>query len=138
MISGDDAAAALARVDALHTALTDIVLEGGDLDRIAAEVGKVLDVAVLFTSTDGRERASAIDPVQRAALDSAGLIDGSGRVRVEQIAGDGSELEAGQVRSLRVAATVAGLAARRGIAPWSMVGTCTATARPTVNGMRLM
>jgi purine catabolism regulator len=104
LISGDDAAAALARVDALHTALTDIVLEGGDLDRIAAEVGKVLDVAVLFTSTDGRERASAIDPVQRAALDSAGLIDGSGRVRVEQIAGDGSELEAGQVRSLRVAA----------------------------------
>jgi len=104
LIAGDDAAAALARVDALHTALTDIVLEGGDLDRIAAEVGKVLDVGVLFTSTDGRERAAAMDPVQRAALDAAGFIDGSGRVRVEQIAGDGSPLDRGQVRSLRVAA----------------------------------
>jgi PucR family transcriptional regulator, purine catabolism regulatory protein len=104
LIAGDDAAAALARVDALHTALTDIVLEGGDLDRIAAEVGKVLDVGVLFTSTDGRERAAAMDPVQRAALDAAGFIDGSGRLRVEKIAGDGSALGQGQVRSLRVAA----------------------------------
>jgi PucR family transcriptional regulator, purine catabolism regulatory protein len=104
LISGDDAAVALARVDALHTALTDIVLEGGDLDRIAAEVGRVLDVGVLFTSTDGRERATAIDPVQRAALDAAGYIDGSGRVRVELIEGDGSPLDQGQVRSLRVAA----------------------------------
>jgi len=104
LIAGDDAAAALARVDALHTALTDIVLEGGDLDRIAAEVGKVLDVGVLFTSTDGRERAAAMDPVERAALDASGFIDGSGRVRVELIAGDGSALGPGQVRSLRVAA----------------------------------
>ncbi|HET8959265.1 helix-turn-helix domain-containing protein [Nocardioides sp.] len=104
MISGDDAAAVLARVDALHTALTDIVLEGGDLDRIAAEVGKVLDVGVLFTSTDGRERAAAMDPVQRAALDAADFIDASGRVRVEKIAGGGRSLGPGQVRSLRVAA----------------------------------
>ena len=104
MISGDDAAAALARVDALHTALTDIVLEGGDLDRIAAEVGKVLDVGVLFTSTDGRERAAAMDPVQRAALDAADFIDASGRVRVEKIAGGGRSVGPGQVRSLRVAA----------------------------------
>jgi PucR family transcriptional regulator, purine catabolism regulatory protein len=104
LISGDDAAAALARVDALHTALTHIVLEGGDLDRIAAEVGRVLDVGVLFTSTDGRERATAIDPVQRAALDAAGYIDRSGRVRIELIEGDVSALGQGQVRSLRVAA----------------------------------
>ncbi len=95
MIAGDDAAAALARVDALHTALTDIVLEGGDLDRIAAEVGKVLDVGVLFTSTDGRERAAAMDPVHRAALEASGFIDGSGRVRVELIAGGGSAAGAG-------------------------------------------
>jgi PucR family transcriptional regulator, purine catabolism regulatory protein len=104
LIAGDDAAAALARVDALHTALTDIVLEGGDLDRIAAEVGKVLDVGVLFTSTDGRERAAAMDPVQRGALEVSEFIDGSGRVRVELIAGDGTPMGRGQVRSLRVAA----------------------------------
>ena len=51
-----DAAAALARVDALHTALTHIVLEGGDLGGIAAEVARVLGCGVLVTSTDGRER----------------------------------------------------------------------------------
>jgi purine catabolism regulator len=104
LIAGNDAAAALARVDALHTALTDIVLEGGDLDRIAAEVGKVLDVGVLITSTDGRERASAMAPALRAALAESGFIDLSGRVRVELIAGEGSVLGPGQVRGLRVAA----------------------------------
>ena len=41
-------------------ALTQIVLEGGDLDGIAEEVARVLDIGVLFTSTDGRERASAM------------------------------------------------------------------------------
>ncbi len=95
MIAGDDAAAALARVDALHTALTDIVLEGGDLDRIAAEVGKVLDVGVLFTSTDGRERAAAMDPVQRAALEACGV---HRRVRAGAggaIAGEGSAAGSG-------------------------------------------
>ena len=55
----DGASAALARVDALHRGLTQIVLEGGNLDGIAAEVARVLDVGVLFTSTDGRERAAA-------------------------------------------------------------------------------
>ena len=55
------AAAALARVDALHTALTEIVLEGGDLGRIAEEVAGVLDLGVLVTSTDGRDRLLAGD-----------------------------------------------------------------------------
>ena len=56
----DDATFALARVDALHTALTHLVLEGGDLRQIAAEAADVLGVGVLLTSTDGRERASAL------------------------------------------------------------------------------
>ena len=47
MLTTADAAAALARVDALHTALTQSVLEGGDLDRIAAEVAGVLGVGIL-------------------------------------------------------------------------------------------
>ena len=51
------ASAALARVDALHTGLTQIVLEGGNLDGIAAEVARVLGVGVAVTSTDGRLRA---------------------------------------------------------------------------------
>ena len=99
-----DAAAALARVDALHTALTHIVLEGGDLARIAAEVAGVLDCGVLVTSTDGRERAAHLDAEDRAALVDAGLVDPTGRLRVERIGADGARAGRGEVRSLRVAA----------------------------------
>ena len=37
-VTGRPAGAALERIDALHSALSRMVLEGGDLDRIAAEV----------------------------------------------------------------------------------------------------
>jgi purine catabolism regulator len=79
----------LARVDALHTGLTQIVLEGGNLDGIAAEVSRVLEVGVAFTSTDGRVRASAFDDDHRAMLIDQDLVDLTGRVRVERI-GDGA------------------------------------------------
>lgn len=88
MISGDReelASAALARVDALHTALTQIVLEGGDLGGIAAEVARVLDVGVAFTSTDGRVRAEALTDEHRADLARHDLVDPTGRIRVERI-----------------------------------------------------
>lgn len=81
------ASAALARVDALHTGLTQIVLEGGNLDGIAAEVARVLDVGVVFASTDGRERAAALPEHLRARLADADLLDPSGRIRVERIDG---------------------------------------------------
>lgn len=84
------ASAALARVDALHTGLTQIVLEGGNLDGIAAEVARVLGVGVVFTSTDGRERAAALDDDHRALLAEHGLTDPTGRIRVERI--DGSRV----------------------------------------------
>jgi purine catabolism regulator len=98
------ASAALARVDALHTALTDIVLEGGDLARIAEEVARVLDVGVLVTSSDGRERASHLTDAHRDALAEHGLVDHTGRVRVERVSAEGTPLGPGEVRSLRVAA----------------------------------
>ncbi len=101
-----DAAEALARVDALHTALTHIVLEGGDLERIAAEVAGVLGVGVLVTSTDGRERAAHLDDADREALHEADLVEATGRLRVERVGDTGSPLGAGagEVRALRVAA----------------------------------
>ncbi len=103
--SGDRAAsAALARVDALHRALTQIVLEGGDLGRISAEVARVLDLAVLMTSTDGRERASTLTPEVRDLLAAAELVDDTGRVRVELIGVEGRPLARGEIRALRVAA----------------------------------
>jgi purine catabolism regulator len=107
LISGDReelASAALARVDALHTGLTQIVLEGGDLAGIAAEVARVLDVGVAFTSTDGRERAAALPEDLRALLVAHHLLDPTGRLRVERIGADGVALERGEVRCLRVAA----------------------------------
>lgn len=104
MITGDDASAELARIDALHTALTQLVLEGGDLDQIAAEVSRVLGDGVLFTSTDGRERAAALTPELREALSASGLLDPTGRIRVERVGVSGVAVGAGEVRMLRVAA----------------------------------
>lgn len=94
---------ALARVDALHTGLTQIVLEGGNLDGIAAEVARVLDVGVAFSSTDGRERAAAFSEEHRGLLEEHGLLDPTGRLRTERI-GESARAGAGEVRSLRVAA----------------------------------
>ncbi len=108
LITGDAAAAALARIDALHTALTHIVLEGGDLEQIAVEAAEVLGVDVVFTSTDGREWASALSDDGRRALDAALLVDDTGRIRVERIGEAGQRLAQdsgdGEVRALRVAA----------------------------------
>ncbi len=100
----EEASLALARIDALHTALTHLVLEGGDLQQIAAEAADVLDVVVVFTSTDGRERASALSPEAREALEARRLVDATGRIRVERVSDDGLLVGDGEVRSLRVAA----------------------------------
>jgi len=99
-----NAAEALARIDALHAALTQIVLEGGNLSRIAAEVAGVLDVGVLITSTDGREKAAALTEALRDAMDDAGLFDMTGRFRVERADAAGRAVGDGQVRMLPVVA----------------------------------
>lgn len=104
MIGSDDPSAELARIDALHTALTQLVLEGGDLDQIAAEVARVLGDGVLFTSTDGRERAAALAPELRTMLVESGLLDPTGRIRVERVGAQGLVVGAGEARMLRVAA----------------------------------
>lgn len=109
--NGEAAAAqALARVDALHTGLTQIALEGGDLRGIAAEVARVLDIGVLVTSTDGREKAAALGDDLRDQLAGHGLLDPTGRVRVERIGTQGVAVGSGEVRTLRVAAAGADLA----------------------------
>ena len=104
LITEETGSTALARVDALHTGLTQIVLEGGDLAGIAGEVARALESGVLFTSTDGRERAAALGDDLRARLMQADLVDPTGRFRVERVDASGVPVGAGQVRILRVAA----------------------------------
>jgi len=98
------AADAFARIDALHSALTQIVLEGGNLNQVAAEAARLLDVAVLVTSTDGRERAAALDHEARSVLDALDLFDPTGRFRVERLRDGVLPAGDGELRMLRVAA----------------------------------
>ena len=116
LISDPDAVAALERADALHTALTHIVLEGGDLDEIAAAVGDALGCGVVFTSSDGRERAAHLDDDLRAALVAADLVDPTGRLRVERT-DTGAAVGAGQALGLRVGAGGVDLARLVAISP---------------------
>lgn len=110
LISDPEAVAALERADALHTALTHIVLEGGDLDAIAEAVADALGYGVVFTSTDGRERAAHLDDDQRALLASSDLLDQTGRVRVERIDPDGTAVDGGEAVVRRVVAAGVDLA----------------------------
>ncbi len=100
----------LQRIDALHHALSLLVLEGGDLHQIAGEVSRVLDVAVLVTSTDGRERASALSDALRQRLEQAELFDPTGRFRVERASSRPAPVGAGEVRLLPIVAGGADLA----------------------------
>ena len=88
----------LQRIDALHHALTLLVLEGGDLTQIAAEVARVLEIGVLVISTDGRERASAMPAELRDRLVAADLFDASGRFRVERASRRPAPVGDGEVR----------------------------------------
>ncbi|RYB92971.1 PucR family transcriptional regulator [Nocardioides oleivorans] len=110
MISDPDAVAALERADALHTALSHIVLEGGDLAAIAEAVGDALGCGVVFTSTDGRERAAHLDEAQRESLSAADLWDQTGRLRVERIDPDGTAVGGGEALVRRVVAAGVDLA----------------------------
>ena len=110
LISDPEAVAALERADALHTALTHIVLEGGDLAAIAEAVGNALGCGVVFTSTDGRERAAHLDEAQRAAMADAELLDPTGRVRVERIDPEGTAVGKGEALVRRVVAAGVDLA----------------------------
>src|SRR4029079_5019435 len=92
-----------ARVDALHTALTHLVLEGGDLRQIAAEAADVLGVGALLTSPHRRGRAAALSDEARAGLADARLVDVTGRIRVERVTDGGLSLGTGEVPALRVA-----------------------------------
>ena len=75
----------LAQADALHRAISAIVLGGGGLAEIAGEVCRLLDCAVLISTPDGRVLADEGLPRHRDGLAAAGLFDASGRCLVERL-----------------------------------------------------
>jgi len=76
-------AAVLARADEVHRALLDIVLTGGGLDMLCAELAGILSGAAMVTSTDGRVVASdGLDGEAEAAL-GLDCFDATGRFLVE-------------------------------------------------------
>lgn len=105
---GDASLEHLERIDALHSALTGLVLQGASIDEVAEEVTRRLGVGVVVTSTDGRERGASIDETMRERLSEAELLDPSGRFRVERLRSPdgegGARFGDGEVRLVKVAA----------------------------------
>jgi purine catabolism regulator len=75
----------LTQSDALHAAISSIVLNGGGLPQIADEVSQLLDCALLITTPDGRVQADEGGAGHRQAVEAAGLWDSSGRLLVERL-----------------------------------------------------
>src|SRR5688500_15748625 len=99
---------ALERIDTLLSLLSRLVLDAADLDRIAAEITRILDDWNVVASPDGRERGASLTDEQRALLEQGDLVDPTGRVKVERLrspAGSGGgSLGEGEVRLVKIAA----------------------------------
>ncbi|WP_310962543.1 PucR family transcriptional regulator [Nocardioides terrisoli] len=107
---------------ALHDGLAEMVLAGEDVGRILAELADTLGVGVVLTSTDGRERAAALDDALRDRLASAHLVDETGRLRVERL-GEPRALGKGEARLLPVRAPGNDLARMLAVSPRSPLTT---------------
>ncbi|MDT0260023.1 PucR family transcriptional regulator [Jatrophihabitans lederbergiae] len=75
----------LAQADALHQAISAIVLGGGGLPQIAREVSRLLDCVVLITTPDGRVLADEGHEPHRSAIRELDVFDASGRLRTERL-----------------------------------------------------
>jgi purine catabolism regulator len=96
----------LEHADALHRAISAIVLGGGGLSEIAQEVSRLLDSLVLITTPDGRVLGECGPDGDVSALRAAGLFDASGRLLVERLRGGVHPLAADGVAAM--ASIVAG------------------------------
>lgn len=77
------------RGDALLEVLSQRILAGDSLTLVLQECASAMDVEAVVTSTDGREQAATVTDGTRQALRDDGLIDETGRVRVERIDAEG-------------------------------------------------
>ncbi len=75
-------AAALARSEEVHRALVAVVLEGGGLDDLAAELSRILAGPVLVTTPEGLVMARAGDPAELERVVATDCFDSTGRFRV--------------------------------------------------------
>lgn len=76
-------AALLARSEEVHRALVAVVLEGGDLDDLVAELARILGGAVMVTTPDGRVIAQAGDRAELERATHPDCFDDSGRFHAE-------------------------------------------------------
>jgi purine catabolism regulator len=76
-------AALAARSEEVHRALVSVVLEGGDLSDLAAELATILGGPVLVTTPDGRVVAQAGENDELARILVSATFDRFGRFRVE-------------------------------------------------------
>jgi purine catabolism regulator len=79
----DQQASSLARSEAVHRALVQIVLDGGGLPELAAELVCLLGGAVVISTQDGRVLADAGDVAALSAAFSSRCFEPSGRLRTE-------------------------------------------------------
>ncbi len=80
----DRQAAVLARSEEVHRALVRIVLDGGEVDEVAAELARLLSAAVLVMTPDGRVVSRAGPDAELAALRDASCLEAGGRFRTER------------------------------------------------------
>jgi len=98
----------LAQADALHRAISTIVLAGGGLPQIADEVSHLFDCVVLITTPDGRVLADEGPAPQRASLESIDLFDSTGRLLVERLRPGIQRTGVEQIHGLAMTSIVAG------------------------------
>ncbi len=73
----------LARAEEVHRRLVQIVLDGGGLPEVAAELVELLGAEVVITTQDGRVLADGGDVAALSAAYSSRAFDPSGRLRTE-------------------------------------------------------
>jgi len=83
-------AAVLARSEEVHRALVAVVLDGGGLDDLAAELARILAGPIMITSPDGRVVARAGDPAELDRLARGELFDPAGRLRAGAVPAAGT------------------------------------------------
>ncbi len=76
-------AALLARSEEVHRALVAVVLEGGGLEDLVAELARILGGAVMVTTPDGRVIAQAGDHAELERATHPDCFDPSGRFHAE-------------------------------------------------------